>query len=78
MWYGKHHMKISNRQHILLPSLNPLLTVGTLALWTMPIAARVVTNSLMIALEVIAFVDMTAQVCRAAMLNGIKHTQVLL
>jgi hypothetical protein len=32
----------------------------------------------MIAFGVIAFVDMPAKVCRATMLNGTEHTQVLL
>jgi len=57
--YCKNNMKVWDRDKILLAVLNPCFTLGILALGTMTVTARVVTNADMAAL--IAFINMSAQ-----------------
>jgi hypothetical protein len=57
--YCKNNMKVWDRKQILLPVLNPCFTLGILALGTMTVTARVVTDADMSTL--ITFVNMSAQ-----------------
>jgi hypothetical protein len=57
--YRKNHMKIWDRKKILLAAFHPCFTLSVLALGTMTVTARVVTNADMTAL--IAFINMSAQ-----------------
>ena len=57
--YRKNNMKIWYREKILFAVLNPCFTLSILALGTMTVTARVVTNADMTAL--IAFINMSAQ-----------------
>jgi hypothetical protein len=57
--YCKNNMKVWDRKKILLSVLNPCFTLSVLALGTMTVTARVVTNADMTAL--IAFINMSAQ-----------------
>jgi len=57
--YCKNHMKVWDRKQILLAVFHPCFTLSVLALGTMTVTARVVTNADMTAL--IAFVNMSAQ-----------------
>jgi hypothetical protein len=59
IWYRKDNMKVWYRKQILLAVFNPYFPLGILALGTMTVTARVVTNADMTAL--IAFIDMSAQ-----------------
>jgi hypothetical protein len=52
-------MKVWDRKQILLPVFHPCFTLSVLALGTMTVTARVVTDADMTAL--IAFVNMSAQ-----------------
>ena len=75
MWHGKHHMKVSGRQQILLPCRNPSFTVGNLALGTMAVPAGVIADTHMAAL--ITPVCMSAHSCCTAPFNSIKRTQMM-
>jgi hypothetical protein len=57
--YCKNNMKVWNRKQILLAVLHPRFSLGILALGTMTVTARVVTNADMTTL--IAFINMSAQ-----------------
>jgi len=57
--YCKHNMKVWDRKKVLLAVLNPCFPLGILALGTMTVTARVVTNADMTTL--IASVNMSAQ-----------------
>jgi hypothetical protein len=57
--YCKNNMKVWDRKQILLSVFYPCFTLSILALWTMTVTARVVTNTGMTAL--IAFINMSAQ-----------------
>jgi hypothetical protein len=57
--YCKNNMKVWNRKQILLAIFYPYFSLGILALGTMTVTARVVTNADMTTL--IAFINMSAQ-----------------
>jgi hypothetical protein len=57
--YCKNNMKVWDRKQILLTVLNPCFSLSILALGTMTVTARVVTDADMAAL--IAFINMSAQ-----------------
>jgi len=57
--YSKNHMKVWDRKQILLAVFHPCFSLSVLALGTMTVPARVVTNADMTAL--IAFINMSAQ-----------------
>ena len=57
--YRKDNMKVWDRKQILLAAFHPCFTLSVLALGTMTVTARVVTNADMTA--IIAFVNMSAQ-----------------
>jgi hypothetical protein len=57
--YCKNNMKVWDRKQILLAVFHPCFSLGILALWTMTVTARVVTNADMATL--IAFINMSAQ-----------------
>jgi hypothetical protein len=57
--YCKNNMKVCHRKQILLTVFYPCFSLGILALGTMTVTARVVTNADMTAL--IAFINMSAQ-----------------
>jgi len=57
--YRKNNMKVWDRKQILLPVFHPCFSLSVLALGTMTVTARVVTDTDMTAL--IAFINMAAQ-----------------
>jgi hypothetical protein len=57
--YCKNNMKVWDRKQILLPVFHPCFSLSVLALRTMTVTARVVTDADMTAL--IAFINMSAQ-----------------
>jgi hypothetical protein len=57
--YCKNNMKVCHRKQIMLAVFHPSFSLGILALGTMTVTARVVTNADMTAL--IAFINMSAQ-----------------
>src|SRR6516165_6362658 len=64
----KDHVEIADRQQIGLARRKPILCRRTLTLWAMTVAARVVGDAAVA--TVLAALDMTAEGCRAALLNG--------
>jgi len=50
MWQGKHNMKIFDRQKFFRMMFDPPFAVSRLTFGTMPVAARVVTDSYMLAI----------------------------
>jgi hypothetical protein len=57
--YSKDNMKVRDRKQILLAVLYPCFPLSILALWTMTVTARVITDTDMATL--IAFINMSAQ-----------------
>jgi hypothetical protein len=57
--YSKNHMKVWDRKQILLPAFHPCFPLSVLALGTMTVTARVITNADITA--IIAFINMSAQ-----------------
>jgi hypothetical protein len=57
--YSKNNMKVWDRKQILLAVFHPCFTLSILALGTMTVTARVITDADMTAL--IAFINMSAQ-----------------
>ena len=57
--YSKYHMKVWDRKQILFAVFHPCFTLSILALGTMTVTARVITDADMTAL--IAFINMSAQ-----------------
>jgi hypothetical protein len=57
--YCKNYMKVWDRKQILLAIFHPCFTLSVLALGTMTVTARVITNADMTTL--IAFINMSAQ-----------------
>ena len=57
--YRKNNMKVWDRKQILFAALHPCFTLSVLALGTMTVTARVVTDADMTA--IITFVNMSAQ-----------------
>jgi hypothetical protein len=57
--HSKYHMKVWDRKQILLAVFHPCFTLSVLALGTMTVTARVVTDADMTTL--IAFINMSAQ-----------------
>jgi hypothetical protein len=64
-------MVVDNRQQLLLPSLKPLLSCISLALWAMAVTTRVERDGLVTAM--IALVTMPAQSSGAAANDGIEN-----
>ena len=73
----EHHMEIPNRQQVGFALGEPLLGGGALALWAMPIAARVVGDDRVSALVVLATRHMAAERRRAAALDRAHHLHLL-
>ena len=68
-------VEVLDRQQFFLPAFQPLQPVITLTLWTVAVAARVVSDANVIALA--AFFDMAAQYGRAAGFDSAHHAQWL-
>src|SRR6516164_6161359 len=67
-WQRENDVEIADRQQIGLAGCKPILCLRTLTLWAMTVAARVVGDAAVAA--IFAALDMTAEGCRAALLNG--------
>src|SRR5450759_919239 len=59
IWYCKNNMKVWDRKQILLTVFHPCFALSVLALGTMTVTARVVTDTDMTTL--ITFINMSAQ-----------------
>src|SRR6266496_3323083 len=75
MGYGEHNMEVAGGQEFALAGRQPTLARLRLALGAVPISARVVRDSLMIAVR--AGIAMTTQRCGAAAQNRPKRFELL-
>src|SRR6266566_160325 len=71
---GEDHVEVVDRQQIGLARGEPTLRRRTLALGTMPVAARVVSDPAVAA--ILATLDMAAEGSRAAALDGRHHLEL--
>lgn len=75
MRYGENDMKISGRQKLVLLLNDPHLLVQALALWTVPVAARIIADAQVTTL--ITSINVAAQSCGAASVDGRKRPPVM-
>src|SRR5215469_2321836 len=72
---GEYHMEVGHAEHFSFASGEPALARLRLALWAMPIAARVIRDGLMAALWTV--IDMAAECCGAATRDRSQHAKSL-
>src|SRR5687767_11695858 len=75
MWNGEYDMEVGHAEHFFFTRGEPALACLRLALWAMPITARVIRDGLMAASW--AVIDMAAQGRCAATGDGSQHTELL-
>jgi len=73
---GEHHVEVLHVEEFLLTRLKPAGSGCRLALWAMPIAARVVGRHLVTA--AVTFFEMTSQSCRPAFYEIVQDPALLL
>src|SRR3981189_811712 len=74
MWKREDHVEIGHGEEVFGSFREPLLTGVGLALWAMPISARVIRNGLVAASR--ASVQMAAESWRTAVPDGPQHFQL--
>ena len=74
MRHAEDQVKISHGQQFLLAFAKPLIASIALALWAMPVATRVVRDSLMAA--ACALISMSTECSGAATRDGIEHLRL--
>jgi hypothetical protein len=73
--HGEHHVEVRDGQQVRLTVVEPFCSGERLALRAVPVATRVVGDALVS--TGVALLDVTAQGCCAALLNGAHDTTLL-